>query len=192
MANHLYGILDGLVLIGGLGSCVEKKEKVLKVIGNTKLKMIDGIEKVILFVNIRDNFNPNESRVNVSAIRNLRDHFSAGGDIAVFPAGQASGYNLKEYLWNGAVGKMVKYCECVVPMWFNGPNHGFLYNTLSRIKPELSGIAYLAEAWNKKGKKITLVVGESIKSSDLLAMGNGNIVPYIRKSAESLLARVKA
>jgi putative hemolysin len=192
VANHLYGILDGLVLIGGLNESVEKKGKVLKIIGNTKLKMIDGIEKIILFVNIRDNFNSNEAMSNVSAIRDLRDHFSAGGDLAVFPAGQASGCNLEEHTWNGAIGKIVKYCECVVPMWFNGPNHGFLYNTLSRVKSELRGVAYLAEAWNKKGEKITLVIGEPINKDSLLAMGNGNIVSYIRKSAESLLDRVKA
>lgn len=163
VCNHPYGILDGAVLVGGLGSLLEEKGRELKLIATKELKLIGGIEKMIYLVDQKS------KKDNLNSIRKALKYLRDGGDLAIYPSGKTSKENLKEYPWNNGLEAFISHSNYIVPMWFSGPNHGIVYNFLSRFKrtERLRNIFSLKEAWNKKGKIVVLNIGKPISSKEL-------------------------
>ena len=189
VVNHPYGIVDSLALFGGLGGILESKGRKLKVIGTHLLKMVRGIEDIILFVDSSENpFRKTPLKQYKSSIINVLHSLHTKGDIATFPAGQISGEKLKEFPWNISLGKLVKRSDCIVPMWFTGPDHCIFYNFLARKNFHLRNILTFVEAWNKAGETITLRIGKTITKNEIEKIGadNAEITNYIRQKAEAL------
>jgi len=190
ISNHPYGLLDGIILLGGLGSLLSKEGRELRIIGMNQLRFIKGLEEVVYFVHSTVK-GPNMSLR--KPLRYLSNGGDNGGDLAIYPSGGMSKAGLKEYPWKKSLGTFVSHSEYVVPMWFSGPNHGILYNVLSKFErtEKLRRVLSLREVWNKVGETIILNIGERIKSEDLKKIENPEeIVQHLRDIAEALKVAV--
>ncbi len=186
ISNHLYGLLDGAILVAGLGSLLSEKGRGLRVIGMNQLKAIKGIEKIIYFVH------STTKGQNMSSLRKPLKYVSKGGDLAIFPSGRMSKAGLEEYDWKN-LRIFLSFSSCVVPMWFSGPNHAMMYNLFAKFKKteQVRRVFSFNETWNKAGKKVVLNIGEPIRSEELKEKGNTQErIQYLRQKAEGLKVAV--
>jgi len=182
ISNHPYGLLDGIILLGGLGSLISKEKRKLKIIGMNQLRFIKRLEEVVYFVH------STVKGPNMSLRKPLR-YLSNGGDLAIYPSGRMSKAGLEEYPWKKSLGTFVSHSEYVVPMWFSGPNHAKIYNLLAKIKrtEKLRRVFSLRETWDKDGETIVLNIGERIRSEELKEIENTQeMVQHLRDIAEAL------
>ena len=187
ISNHPYGLLDGAILLGGLGSLLSKARRRLKIVGMNQLRLIKGIEEVVYFVH------STVKRINLGSVRESLRYVSNGGDLAIYPSGGMSKAGLREYPWKSSLGTFVSHSSYVVPMWFSGPDHAKIYNLLAKNKrtEELRRIFSLREIWNKAGQTVVLNIGEPIRSEELREIGNTQEkVQYLRQKAEGLKVAV--
>jgi 1-acyl-sn-glycerol-3-phosphate acyltransferase len=186
VSNHLYGLLDGAILVAGLGSLLSEKGRKLRVIGMNQLRAIKGIEKIVYFVH------STAKKINFGSLKKPLRYIQDGGDLAIFPSGRMSKAGLEEYPWKN-LRIFLSYSSKVVPMWISGPSHGILYNVLATFKKteQSRRIFSFNETWNKKGKKIVLNIGKALSSTELRGKkDNGKIVQSIREAAEALKVAV--
>lgn len=189
VANHPYGVIDSLILVGGLGGILEEKGRELKIIGTHLLKMVKGIDKTVLFVDSSGNsFRNTPLKQYHNSIRNALDALHNGGSLATFPSGQISRENLREYPWNNSLGRLARHADSVVPMWFSGPDHCRFYNFIAKKNHDIRNVLSFVEAWNKKGKTITLSIGKPISREEISKLGKEKeeITKHIRQKAEEL------
>jgi len=183
VSNHPYGLLDGAILIGSLGSLLKERGEKMKVIGMNQLKFIKGIEEILHFVHATT------SSSNLSSLRDAIRYIEEGGNLAIYPSGSMSKPRLKEYPWNNGIFPFISHSSYVVPMWFSGPDHEKIYNFLARHEKteNLRRIFSFRESWNKKGKTITLNIGNSIPSEELVKIKDSKErIQYLRECAETL------
>jgi len=189
ISNHPYGLLDGAILLGGLGSLLSKERRRLKIVGMNQLRLIKGIEEVVYFVH------STVKRINLGSVRESLRYLDKGGDLAIYPSGGMSKAGLREYPWKSGLGIFVSHSSYVVPMWFSGPDHSTIYNLLAKTKikkiEKLRRIFSLTEAWNKAGQTVVLNIGEAIRSEELKEIGDTKEkVQYLRQKAEGLKVAV--
>jgi len=184
ISNHPYGLLDSAVLIGSLGSLLEKNGGKMKIIGMNQLRAIKGIEEVIYFVN------STSSASNLKSLKDSLEYLENGGNLAIYPSGTPSGSGLKEYPWKNGIKHFLSSSSYVVPMWVSGPDHERIYNLLARHEKteKLRRVFSFREAWNKSGKTIYLNIGNPLPSEWLMyEFKDGNErTEYLRRCAENL------
>ena len=183
VSNHPYGLLDSAILIGSLGSLLNKKGEKLKAIAMNQLKFIKGIEEVLIFMH---STSPGS---NLGPLKDSLKYLENGGNLAFYPSRRMSGPGLKEYSWKDGIARFISHSSYVVPMWFSGPNHEGLYNLLARNEKteKLKRLVFLRGVWNKRGKTITLNMGEPIYSGELVNIkDNEERIQYLRECAENL------
>jgi putative hemolysin len=184
VSNHPYGLLDSAILFGSLGSLLKEKGEKIKVIAMNQLKFIKGIEEILLFVH------STSSGSNLSSLRDSLRYIDEGGNLAIYPSERGmSGPRLREYPWRNGISPFISHSSYVVPMWFSGPDHEKVYNLLAKNKKteKLRRAFSFREAWIKKGKTITLNIGEPIPSEKLMNIKDSKErVQYLRKKAEDL------
>jgi len=184
VANHPYGYLDGIILIGSLGSLFEKKGEKIKVVATQNLKFIKGIEEALNFVYPKSGLNSN-----LSSLRNSLEFINSGGNLAIYPSGVPSGPGLEEYPWKNGIAPFISRSSYVIPIWFSGPDHGEIYNFLAKYKKteNLRKILSVREAWDKKGETIILNIGKPIRSGELMKIKDSKErIQYLRGKAEAL------
>jgi 1-acyl-sn-glycerol-3-phosphate acyltransferase len=185
VSNHPYGLVDAIILIGGLGSLISKKGRQLKIIAMNQLRFIRGIEKIVYFVH------STAKKINVGSLKECLRYLDNGGDLAIYPSGRMSGPGLNEYPWKNGLGAFVSHSSYVVPAWFSGPNHTKIYNFLAKHKSteQLRTVFSLGEVWNKAGQTVVLNIGKPIKPEKL----TGDIeekIHSLRQTAEALRVAV--
>ena len=155
----------------------------MKLIGMNQLRFIRGIEEIIHFVH------STTSSSNLSSLRDSLKYLNKGGNLAIYPSGTMSGSGLKEYPWKNGINNFILHSSYVVPMWFSGPNHEGIYNILARYEStkNLRRVFSLRETWIKRGKTITLNIGEPITSEKLINIKDTkDRMRYLRNAAEVL------
>jgi len=177
ISNHPYGLIDAIMLIGGLGSLINKKGRGLKVITMNQLKFVKGLEEAVYFVD---------------SIRKSLRYLDEGGDLALYPSGGMSKANLEEYPWKNGLEKFISRSSSVVPMWFSGPDHAKIYNFFAKSKrEELKNIFSLDGIWNKEGETVILNIGKPISSKKLKEIEDPEErVQHLRDIAENLKVAV--
>lgn len=183
VSNHPYGIIDSAVIIGNLNSKLSERGQELKLIGMHQLKLIRGIDRIVYFVRNENGYS------NLHSLREGIRYLNGGGNLFVFPSGRLSGAKVKEYPWKDGLTAYISHCRNVVPMWFSGPDHEFIYNIMSgnRKTENLRRILSFRGAWNKAGQEITLRIGAPLPSSRLMEIKDGKErIDYLRRCAETL------
>jgi putative hemolysin len=183
ISNHPYGSLDSVILVGELGSILNKKDKELKLIGMNQLRFIKGIEEILYFVHTTT------SSSNFNSLKDSLRYLDNGGNLVICPSGIMSRQHLKECPWKNTLTPFIAHSYYVVPMWFSGPDHEGLYNLVSRYekKEKLRRAFSFREAWNKQGKTIYLKIGTPLPSECLMGIKDGKErMEYLRRCAENL------
>ena len=160
MANHPYGILDGLILT----YIVSEKYGRLKDIANDAFMLIPQLHPFIAAVNVY-------GRSSKAYIKALDDTFAMDIPITHFPSGEVSRvYNKKiqDTVWQKSfIKKAISSDRAIVPIYISGRNSAlfytiFLFRRLFHIEVNLELMLLPREIFKKRNKTVKVIIGEQI------------------------------
>ena len=164
IANHPFGIIDGLILC----SLISKTRDDFKMMTHETLKFLPQLDKYILpvdFSNKKQNL-----KTNLETAKNAKNHLKNKGALIIFPSGSVStAKNLKAEAqddnWKLFPAKLIQQTHTdILPIYFDGKNGLMFHLFASKIKNQtLKYSSYIYETRKKIGKEITIYSGDVIK-----------------------------
>ncbi|MEM7242191.1 MAG: lysophospholipid acyltransferase family protein [Pseudomonadota bacterium] len=187
VANHPFGILDGLIF----GHILQQVRGDFRIIAHRVFRKAEDLNKVILpisFDGTREAMKVN-TETRKEAIRYLND----GGCIGIFPGGTVStavrpfGQPI-DPVWRNFTARMIQKTEAnVVPIFFEGSNSR-LFQVASHLHYTLRMSLMIREF--KKGikKSVPMVIGESLPRSEINAHAQDatELMAYLRRKTYEL------
>jgi len=165
VANHPFGILDGLMLTKMLlekyGDC--------KAIGNVAFDYIPQLRPYVIS-------NPSDPQKHKEFALEMDRIFASITAVSHFPAGYVSRLfkgKIRDIPWKKTfVSKAITHQRDIVPMHFEGKNSNLFYivNMIRRLLGIKMNIEYVLlphELFNKKNRKYTLIIGKPISFTSL-------------------------
>ena len=168
VANHPYGVLDGIV-ISWLISQVRQDFLVLT---NAVLLRAPEIRDYVLAVDFAET--PEAMETNIRSRARARAHLDAGGVIIVFPAGGISTTPDRlgrkpaiDAPWGTFTANLIQRSKApVVPIWFAGQNSR-LFQIASHLSMSLRLSLVFHEVRSRVGTILPVVIGAPITFSEL-------------------------
>ncbi len=188
VANHPYGILDGLMM-GHILSCVRQRD--FRILAHRVFRKAEDLEKIILpisFDNTRD-----AMALNLSTRRTALEYLGNGGAIGVFPGGTVS-TSLKPFSqpmdpgWRSFTAKMIAKAQpTVIPIYFEGSNSR-LFQVASHLHSTLRMALLINEFKRKVDEPVKVVIGKPISPDDIQSRRNNPIamMDFLRASTYAL------
>ena len=181
VANHPYGILDGLVM----GSVLAQSGANFKIIANDifdKAKEISDKILPISFKNTREAIS-----LNLRTRKNAITHLSHGGAIGIFPGGTVSTSSKlfsqpADPAWRSFTAKMIiKSNALFVPIFFDG-NTSRIFQLASHLHPNIRAGLLLREFKLRLDKPVRIVIGKPIPRCrmDLFKDDSRKIMDFLR------------
>ena len=170
VANHPYGILDGLTL-GRMLS--QRRGGDFRVLANSVFSRAADIDRFILPIN----FDGTRDAVlqNLSTRRAALDYLAGGGAIGVFPGGTVStsasplGQPL-DPIWRSFTAKMIAATGAtVVPVFFDGANSR-LFQLASHLHASLRLGLLIREFRTRVDRPVRVVIGRPVDPAALEAL----------------------
>ena len=162
VSNHPFGHIDGILAI----YVIANKRPDYKVMVNWMLMQIDTMEEFFIAVNpYNKDSKMSTLSSSVSGFKQCLGQIRGGHPLGFFPAGGVSEPHLTETIdneWKEPVLRLIKKCKApIVPMFFAG-NNSWFYRFLGFIDWRIRTVRLLHEIYNKRGKTITIRLGEPI------------------------------
>jgi putative hemolysin len=162
VANHPLGALDSLALLKAV--CEIRKE--VKIVANDLLISLEGLRDLMLPYDIFS------SRPQRKQLENIIKAINNDEAVIFFPAAEVSrlGWRgVRDKSWqNGPVYFAQKYQVPILPVYITGKNSSFFY-ILSFISKKFSMFLLAHEIYKKRGKNITLKIGDPIPAQTFAA-----------------------
>lgn len=183
VANHPYGLLDGIVL----DHLLLRVRPDVKILTNSLLLNIPELQSRCLPVEVFGRADEKVGRLK-SLLRWLR----GGGGAAFFPAGEVSSWQprmhtITDSVWSPAAARCAALTRAtVVPIHFAGVNSlGFQLAGL--IHPRLRTARLPGELMNKRGHVVKVRIGHPIRHSELSRFDNAeSATRYLRARTYTL------
>ena len=181
VANHPYGILDGLVM----GSVLTQSGANFKIIANDIFNKAQEIGEKILPISFK---NTREAvLLNLRTRKNALTHLSHGGAIGIFPGGTVSTSSKlfsqpADPVWRSFTAKMIfKSNALVVPIFFDG-NTSRIFQLASHLHPTVRAGLLLREFKLRLNKPVRIVIGKPIPRFrlDLFKNDSRKIMDFLR------------
>ena len=181
VANHPYGILDGLVM----GSVLAQSGANFKIIANDIFNKAQEISDKILPISFK---NTREAiSLNLRTRKNALTHLSNGGAIGIFPGGTVSTSSKlfsqpADPAWRSFTAKMIfKSNALVVPIFFDG-NTSRIFQLASHLHPNIRAGLLLREFKLRLDKPVRIVIGKPIPRCrmDLFKNDSRKIMDFLR------------
>ena len=181
VANHPYGILDGLVM----GSVLAQSGANFKIIANDIFNKAREISDKILPISFK---NTREAiSLNLRTRKNAITHLSHGGAIGIFPGGTVSTSSKlfsqpADPAWRSFTAKMIfKSNALVVPIFFDG-NTSRIFQLASHLHPNIRAGLLLREFKLRLDKPVRIVIGKPIPRCrmDLFKNDSRKIMDFLR------------
>lgn len=181
VANHPYGILDGLVM----GSVLAQSGANFKIIANDIFNKAREISDKILPISFK---NTREAiSLNLRTRKNALTHLSHGGAIGIFPGGTVSTSSKlfsqpADPAWRSFTAKMIfKSNALVVPIFFDG-NTSRIFQLASHLHPNIRAGLLLREFKLRLDKPVRIVIGKPIPRCrmDLFKNDSRKIMDFLR------------
>lgn len=183
VANHPFGILDGIVL-AYLISLVRTD---FKIIAHAVLGRAREIVPYLIPIQFQGQITA-PTRENIRAKMLAQRHVARGGALLLFPAGSVSTANsvfgpATDAPWKTFASKVILATQAhVVPIYFEGKN-SWVFHLASRIHSGLREAFLLREVLLRVGGRINAHIGQAINPEDLAAIGNKQaVVDYLREA----------
>ncbi|MEM8857289.1 MAG: lysophospholipid acyltransferase family protein [Chloroflexota bacterium] len=186
IANHPYGLLDGLVL-GKLASTFRKPWAILI---NDAMNQFDDFEDNMLPISFDDTREAN--RMNIRTKKRALKMLDEGGAVIVFPAG---GVMTSEGVfgpitgieWKLFTAKLIQQSKAtVVPIYFHGRNSR-KFHVLSQFSYVIRVSLYLHELMNKRDSVQRIEIGEMLYPEDCAHLTRKqDLIDYLRDVVYSL------
>jgi putative hemolysin len=170
VANHPFGIVEGLILPVLLGSVRQD----YKVVANSILAGLGGLRDVLVPMNPFETTQANLE--NRRPLRTCLDWLSRSGLLAMFPAGEVAHLDWMEHSitdppWKTTAARFALRAQCpVTPVFFEGAN-SLSFQLTGTIHPRLRTMSLAREFRKLRGKTIPVRIGSPIPYNVLKAYG---------------------
>lgn len=167
VSNHPIGSLDGIILIDIFAS----RRSDFKVMVNGILTKIGAMDDNFISV-VPDSHKQGTNLANINGVRLSLQRLKEGHPMGFFPAGAISFYNkekkqIRDLSWAHSVIRLVRKSKApVYPVYFDFQNTNFFY-WLGRINWQIRTLRIPAEAFNKRGRKVDVYIGDPISPEDI-------------------------
>ncbi len=161
VANHPFGLLDGLIL----GYLISRVRNDFVIMITATLYKDTPLEKYFLPVDFREN--RDAAQLNIRTRNRAIDHLKEGKALAIFPAGAVATApkpfaRAEEWEWKRFVVKAIQQSSAtVVPIFFEGQNSR-LFQVVSQFSIPLRQGLFIHELKNKIGRQLTVRIGDPI------------------------------
>jgi putative hemolysin len=171
VANHPFGMLDGIVL----GALLLRIRPDVKILTNHILAAFPRLREHCIFV---DPFNGKDSKhANTAGLRRALSHLRDGGMLITFPAGEVSHWQfqhgeISDPQWTDTVARLVCATEAsVLPVLFPGTN-SLPFHLMGLIHPRLRTLRLPHELLNKFGSQVEVRIGNVITAEKISAISD--------------------
>lgn len=163
IANHPYGVVDGLIICW-LTQKVRSKFSILTNAVLCQAPELEGVALPIDFSGTRDALH-----VNLESRRIARERLAAGEAVIVFPGGAVANTEsvlsfgaAVDWTWQPFTSALIRYSRAsVLPMYFHGQNSR-AFQIASHISPTLRLSLLFNEVHRLMGQQIRVTIGDEI------------------------------
>jgi putative hemolysin len=190
IANHPYGILDGLML----GHILSQVRGDFRILANSVFRRAEELNRIVLPVSFEESKEALQSNLETRKI--ALDYLARGGAVGVFPGGTVStaATPFGEPMdpgWRGFTAKMIaRSGAAVVPVFFDGQNSR-LFQLASHLHQTLRLALLINEFRARVDEPVRVAVGEPIDPARL-AMLRGEqkrMMDFLRRATYELSPR---
>ena len=187
IANHPYGILDGLMM----GHLLHKVRGDFRILANSVFRRAEDLNKVVLPISFDET--KEAVKQNLQTRSDALSYLGQGGAIGVFPGGTVS-TSARPFSrpmdpgWRNFTAKMIAKSDAtVVPIYFSGTNSR-LFQVASHMHYNLRLGLLIKEFHARIGEPVQVVVGEPIASAQLAPLKSDPtaMMEYLRKATYAL------
>ena len=170
VSNHIYGHLDGIMLVDLMGHL----RPGFKVMVNELLGKIRMMRDNFIIVNPTGAERKAATSTSISGVREVLSNIRDGNPVGFFPSGAVSdlsvreGFRIRDREWQEAALKLIRKVHLpVVPIRFFDRNSDFYY-ALGLIDYRVRLLRLCHEVFNKAGKTVRMGIGQviSVRSQD--------------------------
>ncbi|SEI90224.1 Putative hemolysin [Pseudooceanicola nitratireducens] len=187
VANHPYGILDGLMM----GHLLQQQRGDFRILANSVFRKAEDINRVILPIS----FDETKEAVqqNIETRRTALRYLAEGGAIGVFPGGTVS-TALRPFSrpmdpgWRGFTARMITKSEAtVVPMFFAG-HTSRLFQLASHLHSTLRMGLLIKEFRSRIGTPVEVVIGDPIPREEIARFAGETraLMDFLRRQTYAL------
>lgn len=171
VANHPFGVVDGIVL----GYLLSRVRPDFRIVVNSVLYRLPELQPFLLPVDFAET--REAQAVNLETRRQARADLAAGRAIAIFPGGTVSTAasplgRAVDPEWKPFVGRLVQESRAtVVPVFFEGQNSR-LFQLASQVSMTLRLSLLFREVVNKMDRELRLSIGAPLAYAQLAHFGD--------------------
>lgn len=170
VANHPFGILDGLIMC----HIAEKTRNEFKILLHSHLCRETEIAPYVLPVDFSET--KEAVQINIETKNKALEVLRQGGAVVIFPAGGIATTTkgpfgkATDLEWKLFAAKMIHMTQAtVVPVYFPGQN-GFMFQCASQFSPTLRLSLLMHEVRKKIGDTVQFIIGDPIPYQELAAI----------------------
>ena len=185
VSNHIYGHLDGIMLVDLMGHL----RPGFKVMVNEILGHIRMMAENFIVVNPTGSERVAATPASISGVREALATLRDGAPLGLFPSGAVSdlsireGFRIRDRQWQEAALKLIRKAGVpVIPVRFFDRNSDFYYS-LGLIDYRLRLMRLCHEVFNKRGKTVRLGIGPVISVEEQAAAADMESFGRLLRSA---------
>lgn len=190
IANHPYGILDGLVM----GHILSALRGDFRLMAHAVLGNAPDLRQVVLPVDFSET--TTARRANIAMRGQAVAYLAGGGALGVFPGGTVSTAarpfeQPMDPVWRSFTARLISRTGAtVVPVWFEGANSR-LFQLASHLHLNLRHALLLREFRARVDRPVRLVIGTPIPATRLAAFRGDSkaMMDFLRRSTYELAPR---
>ena len=187
VANHPYGILDGLAM----GRILSARRGDFRIVAHTVFRRAEDLKRIVLPVDFAEN--KEAMAVNLATRRAALDYLAEGGAIGIFPGGTVSTAakpfsRAMDPVWKTFTAKMVsKSGASVIPVYFDGANSR-LFQIASHLNQTLRVALLISEFDARVGESIGVRIGKPLPQGEISARARDPraLMDYLRRETYAL------
>ncbi|MFD1342342.1 lysophospholipid acyltransferase family protein [Litorisediminicola beolgyonensis] len=187
VANHPYGILDGLIL----GHLLSQARGDFRILAHRIFRKAADLERIILPIDFDGTREAVEA--NLLTRNTALDYLGAGGAIGVFPGGTVSTATRPmtrpmDPSWRSFTARMIaRSGATVVPVYFEGHNSR-LFQMASHLHVTLRMGLLIREFGRRVDKPVRLVIGQPLRAETLAPFAGDarGLMDFLRKATYEL------
>jgi putative hemolysin len=187
LANHPYGILDGLMM----GHILSRTRDDFKIMANSVFAKVPELQGNLLPISFEEN--KAAVAMNLATRRTALEYLGNGGAIGIFPGGTVS-TGAKPFAhpmdpnWRGFTARMIaKSNATVLPIYFDG-HTSRMFQVASHLHATLRMGLLLNEFGKRVDTPVRIAIGRPIRRDTLALMANDTkaMMDFLRKATYEL------
>ncbi len=187
IANHPYGILDGLMM----GHILSQTRNDFRILANHVFRRAEDLDKVVLPISFDET--KEAMKLNLQTRKTALDYLGDGGAVGIFPGGTVS-TGVRPFShpmdpgWRGFTARMVARSNAtVVPVFFDG-HTSRLFQIASHLHSTLRMGLLIKEFKKRVDTPVDVVIGEPIGRDvlDALTKDTRKMMDFLRKATYEL------